>query len=147
MGADSVIYIRTDGNTEIATGHLVRCLSIARALKKELQTAGTTVADSDESPITFLVSDQESKALLSGFFDCKEEFPVRILETARYDDLEEELPELISLVNKCKASKPILLVDSYFVTENYFLSLKDHVTLIYLDDLRSFDYPVDLVIN
>ncbi len=34
MGADSVIYIRTDGNTEIATGHLVRCLSIARALKR-----------------------------------------------------------------------------------------------------------------
>ncbi len=34
MGADSVIYIRADGNTEIATGHLVRCLSVARALKK-----------------------------------------------------------------------------------------------------------------
>ena len=30
MGADSVIYIRADGNTEIATGHLVRCLSVAR---------------------------------------------------------------------------------------------------------------------
>ena len=147
MGADSVIYIRADGNTEIATGHFVRCLSIARALKKELQTAGTIVTDPNESPITFLVSDQESKALLSGFFDCKEEFPVRILETARYDDLEAELPELISLVNKCKASKPVLLVDSYFVTESYFLSLKDHVTLVYLDDLRSFDYPVDLVVN
>ena len=147
MGADSVIYIRADGNTEIATGHFVRCLSIARALKKELQTAGTIVTDPNESPITFLVSDQESKALLSGFFDCKEEFPVRILETARYDDPEAELPELISLVNKCQISKPVLLVDSYFVTESYFLSLKDHVTLVYLDDLRSFDYPVDLVVN
>lgn len=162
MGADSVIYIRADGNTEIATGHLVRCLSIARALKKELQTAGTIVTDPDKSPITFLVSDQKSKALLSGFFDCKEEFPVRILETARYDDLEAELPELISLINKYQTShshapasdavlssldRPVLLVDSYFVTENYFLSLKDHVILVYLDDLRSFDYPVDLVIN
>ncbi len=147
MGADSVIYIRADGNTEIATGHLVRCLSIARALKKELLAVGSIVTDPDESPITFLVSDQESKALLSGFFDCKEEFPVQILETARYDDLERELPELISLVNKCKTSKPVLLVDSYFVTENYFLSLKGHAALVYLDDLRSFDYPVDLVIN
>lgn len=147
MGADSVIYIRADGNTEIATGHLVRCLSIARALKKELQTAGTIVTHSAESLITFLVSDQESKALLNGFFDCKEEFPVQILETARYDDLEAELPELISLINKYKTSKPVLLVDSYFVTEHYFLSLKDHVTLVYLDDLRAFDYPVDLVIN
>ena len=72
MGADSVIYIRADGNTEIATGHLVRCLSIARAFKKELQAAGTTFTDSDGFPITFLVSDQESKALLCGFFDYKE---------------------------------------------------------------------------
>lgn len=143
MGADSVIYIRADGNTEIATGHLVRCLSIARALKKEQQAAGTTFTDSDGFPITFLVSDQESKALLSGFFDCKEEFPVRILETARYDDPERELPELLALIDKCEpshvhtpassgafppvsgtalpsAAKPVLLVDSYFVTERYF---------------------------
>ena len=171
MGADSVIYIRADGNTEIATGHLVRCLSIARALKKELQDTGMIVTGSGSSPITFLVSDQESKALLNGFFDCREEFPVRILETARYDDLEAELPELTSLIiNRCQTShcytpasdgasypvsnapfsslnKPVLLVDSYFVTENYFLSLKTHATLVYLDDLRSFDYPVDLVIN
>ena len=59
MGADSVIYIRADGNTEIATGHLVRCLSVARALKKEQQAAGTTFTDSDGFPITFLVSDQD----------------------------------------------------------------------------------------
>ena len=170
MGADSVIYIRADGNTEIATGHLVRCLSVARALKKEQQAAGTTFTDSDGFPITFLVSDQESKALLCGFFDCKEEFPVRILETARYDDPERELPELLALIDRCEpshvhapassgaflpvsgtalpsAAKPVLLVDSYFVTERYFLSLKNHVTLVYLDDLRAFDYPVDLVIN
>ena len=140
MGADSVIYIRADGNTEIATGHLVRCLSIARALKKEQQAAGTTFTDSDGFPITFLVSDQESKALLCGFFDCKEEFPVHILETARYDDPERELPELLALIDRCEpshvhapassgafppvsgtalpsAAKPVLLVDSYFVTE------------------------------
>lgn len=153
MGADSVIYIRADGNTEIATGHLVRCLSIARALKKEQQAAGTTFTDSDGFPITFLVSDQESKALLSGFFDCKEEFPVRILETARYDDPERELPELLALIDRCEpshvhapassgaflpvsgtalpsAAKPVLLVDSYFVTERYFLSLKDRKSVV-----------------
>lgn len=170
MGTDPIIYIRTDGNAQIATGHLVRCLSIARALKKEQQAVSTTFTDSDGFPITFLVSDQESKALLSGFFDCKEEFPVRILETARYDDPERELPELLALIDRCEpshvhasasngafypvsgtalssAAKPVLLVDSYFVTERYFLSLKNHVALAYLDDLRAFDYPVDLVIN
>ena len=32
MGTDSIIYIRADGNSKIATGHLVRCLSIAQEL-------------------------------------------------------------------------------------------------------------------
>ncbi len=31
MGADRLIYFRTDGNSRIATGHLARCLSIAKA--------------------------------------------------------------------------------------------------------------------
>ena len=34
MESHPLVYIRTDGNETIATGHLMRCLSIARALKK-----------------------------------------------------------------------------------------------------------------
>ena len=152
MGTDPVIYIRTDGNAQIATGHLVRCLSIARALRTRLPVMDVF--------IVFLVSDQESKALLSGFFDSKEEFPVRVLQSAHYDDLEAELPELLSLVDKppvltsdtsgsvkARKSRPVLLVDSYYVTEAYFEALKEQFTIAYLDDLRAFDYPVDLVIN
>ena len=168
MGADSVILIRTDGNDEIATGHLVRCLSIARALRRITtvtkptlaSTAGVDFTSSDNkqenSRIIFLVSDETSKSLLNSFFEYEAEFPVHILETARYNDLEAELPELVELAGNYSfvsdgslnsTSKPILLVDSYFVTEKYFLSLKKYFSLAYLDDLRAFDYPVDLVIN
>lgn len=152
MGTDPVIYIRTDGNAQIATGHLVRCLSIARALRTRLPIM--------DDFIVFLVSDQESKALLSGFFDSKEEFPVRVLQSAHYDDMEAELPELLSLVDqspvltsdtsgsvRARKSRPVLLVDSYYVTEAYFEALKERFMIAYLDDLRAFDYPVDLVIN
>ena len=52
MGTDSVIYIRTDGNSKIATGHFVRCLCIAEAL----ETLGKQVC--------FLVSDTDSADLL-----------------------------------------------------------------------------------
>ena len=168
MGADSVIFIRTDGNDEIATGHLVRCLSIARAVRKITavtkptlaSTAGVDFTSSDNkqenSRIIFLVSDETSKSLLNSFFEYEAEFPIHILETARYNDLEAELPELVELAGNYSfvsdgslnsTSKPILLVDSYFVTEKYFLSLKKYFLLAYLDDLRAFDYPVDLVIN
>ena len=155
MGTDSVIYIRTDGNSKIATGHLVRCLCIAQAL------------ESLKKSVCFLVSDKDSFSLLkdlaeSVFCGYKFSFDVKILETAKYDDLELEIDELSNLL-KSDASlltgqetfqaknpssdKPILFVDSYFVTEAYFTSLKPFAKVAYMDDLRAFDYPVDLVIN
>ena len=155
MGTDSVIYIRTDGNSKIATGHLVRCLCIAQAL------------ESLKKSVCFLVSDKDSFSLLkdlaeSVFCGYKFSFDVKILETAKYDDLELEINELSNLLKSdvslltgqeafqaknFSSDKPILFVDSYFVTESYFSSLKPFAKIAYMDDLRAFDYPVDLVIN
>lgn len=155
MGTDSVIYIRTDGNSKIATGHLVRCLCIAQAL------------ESLKKSVCFLVSDKDSFSLLkdlaeSVFCGYKFSFDVKILETAKYDDLNLEIDELSNLLKSdaslltgqetfqaknSSSGKPILFVDSYFVTESYFSSLKPFAKVAYMDDLRAFDYPVDLVIN
>lgn len=155
MGTDSVIYIRTDGNSKIATGHLVRCLCIAQAL------------ESLKKSVCFLVSDKDSFSLLkdlaeSVFSGYNFSFDVKILETAKYDDLELEIDELSNLLKSdvslltgqeafqaknFSSDKPILFVDSYFVTEAYFTSLKPFAKVAYMDDLRAFDYPVDLVIN
>lgn len=157
MGTDSVIYIRTDGNAKIATGHLVRCLCIAQALEE----LGREVC--------FLVSDDTSFSLLmdlrdSIFHDVSFSFDTKILESAVYDDLELEIDELCGLLGEgtfnfenqslcndaniiSNASKPTILIDSYYVTENYFEALKSVANVAYMDDLRSFDYDVDLVIN
>ena len=138
MGTDSVIYIRTDGNSKIATGHLVRCLCIAQAL------------ESLEKEVCFLVSDTDSFTLLqdlatSIFEGYAFSFDVKILETAQYNDLELELGELKALVSAI--FKPVIFIDSYFVTETYFSSLKEFAHVAYMDDLRIFDYKVDCVIN
>lgn len=162
MGTDSVIYIRTDGNSKIATGHLVRCLCIAQAL----EALGKSVC--------FLVSDDDSFSLLkdlaaSVFCGYTFSFDVKILETACYNNLELELEELVALLTpsdsllnskttllnsqevfQTKNSsflKPIVFVDSYFVTEIYFAHLSKYAKIAYMDDLRSFDYKVDLVVN
>ena len=137
MGTDSIIYIRTDGNSQIATGHLVRCLSIARALRKE-------AADKCPLSICFLLSDEESRRLLENFFEMENEFEWRILSHADYQHPEQELKELLTFGS---ASRPVLLIDSYFVTEKYLTDLHNVFTIVYLDDLRVFDYPVDMVIN
>lgn len=159
MGTDSVIYIRTDGNSNIATGHLVRCLCIAQAL------------ESLGKDVCFLVSDNDSFTLLqdlatSIFEGYTFSFDVKILETAVYNNLELELEELKALLNLENNSfkqlldqrklaqsenssliKPIIFIDSYFVTETYFSSLKEFAHVAYMDDLRAFDYNVDLVVN
>lgn len=139
MGSDSVIYIRTDGNSKIATGHLVRCLCIAQAL----EALGKSVC--------FLVSDDDSFSLLkdlaaSVFCGYTFSFDVKILKNSCYDNLELELEELGSLLNS-PLDKPIIFVDSYFVTEDYFSSLNKFAKVAYMDDLRAFDYKVDLLVN
>ena len=134
MGTDRLVYFRTDGNSHIATGHLVRCLSIADA------------CFSLGMKVCFLVSDQESKALLQSF-DPACRFPVRILETAVYDDLEKELPEVLGMLNEAGQAEQIFFLDSYYVTEHYLSAVRAVAKVAYLDDLQLFDYPVDLLIN
>ncbi|WP_130837366.1 UDP-2,4-diacetamido-2,4,6-trideoxy-beta-L-altropyranose hydrolase [Lachnoclostridium sp. Marseille-P6806] len=119
------IGVRTDGNAEIATGHLRRCLTVADAL-------------TDRAEVVFYVSDEESAALLRQF---SSRFPVYITGTDyrapkenAADYARPELPEL-------------LLVDSYSLTEEWLRFLSGLAPVCYLDDLMLFDYPAALVVN
>lgn len=122
-----MIVIRADANAKIGTGHVMRCLAIAAALK----TLGKEVC--------FIGADAETADFLA-----KRDWQCLVLHSA-YDRLEEELPLLTSLLLEKKAE--VLLVDSYFVTEKYFQTLKKQVKTVYMDDLFSFPYPVDALVN
>ena len=139
MGTHPLIYIRTDANNKIATGHMMRCLSIAKAcLLMGMQ-------------VCFVVSDNESRSLFHSFiednFSQKDRsFPsVCLLQTAVYNDLEQELSELTCMLVTNKVS--LFLVDSYFATPGYLSAITKITKTAYLDDLRSFDPDVDLLIN
>lgn len=133
MSSNHLVFIRTDGNSQIASGHLMRCISIANACRE----LGMKVH--------FLVSDKESIS----FFQEKSfaDFPITCLESAAYDHLEWELPELLSLLADCDHQKTIFLLDSYFVTEKYLESVGKLAKTAYIDDLMLFDYPVDFLVN
>lgn len=138
MGTDSIIFIRTDGNAAIATGHLVRCLCITQTLEHL------------RKKVIFLVSDEESQKLLndlsaSVFSNTFFSYETLRLEGAEYKHLEAELPQLISLLKTYDS--PVLLIDSYEVTPAYLAALSPYAKLAYIDDLQSFDYKVDLIIN
>ncbi len=142
MGNDSIVYIRTDGNDKIATGHLVRCLCLAQCLNEVCNT------------ICFIVSDSISSSLLkdlwnSLFTSSTFPFEINILDSAVFYDLEAEIDELCNLIGEKEylCSLPLLIVDSYYVTPSYFGRLKQAATVVYIDDLKAFDYEVDIVIN
>ncbi len=120
-------YIRADANEKIGTGHVMRCLTIA----EELRIQGENV--------TFIIADDCSRAMIE-----EHDFSVICLNSV-WNHLEMELPILISAIKQEDISK--LLIDSYFVTEKYFKTLRLYAKLFYIDDLNRFLYPVDLLIN
>lgn len=135
MGRNQLVIIRTDANSKIATGHLVRCLSIADACIRS------------GMKVWFLVSDEESENFVI------KEVSVKVLANADYQDLEQEISTLPCVLRDimeqegCSYDNTVFLLDSYFVTPNYLDALKGQIKTAYLDDLQLFDYPVNLVIN
>lgn len=122
-----MIYIRTDGNEIIATGHVMRCLSIAnaaRSLKKQ---------------VTFLTADRQMEPLLR-----QQGFPSICLDTV-WKDLDQETEKMEALIRQ--KNMQTLLIDSYFVTPDYLRRLHQLTHVAYLDDLNAFPYPCSTLIN
>ena len=122
-----MIWIRADANKEIGSGHVMRCLSIAAALKAQGQC------------VCFILADEGAVLLLQ---ERGQDY--QILHTA-YNDMEQELGQLSRLLEEQKPD--LLLVDSYFATEYYFKTVRKYVKTIYVDDVPRFAYPVDGIIN
>ncbi len=151
------IYFRVDGNSIISTGHIMRCLSIARACRKIMNGKGFP------GEIRFLVSDRESEALLrermsgngnptaenksrnfSATRDVEETFEIINLN-CRYDCLDEDIAGYG--IVETLGEKPWIFVDSYFAGPEYFESMRRFFRVAYLDDLREFPCDVELLIN
>ncbi len=122
-----MLYIRVDGNAEIGTGHVMRCLSIARAAKN----AGLDCV--------FITSDWHMKAVLH-----ESGFQIICLESV-WNDLNAEITQIKSLIKKQNVKR--ILLDSYFATPEYMLSLCETAKVTYIDDLDAFRYPCHMLIN
>lgn len=122
-----MIFIRADANETIATGHIMRCMSIARAIQNMGQD------------VKFLVADNNGKSLVA-----EKEFSYIVLKS-KWNDLDGEILSIKELIQKEKPEW--LLIDSYYVTENYFNELRSLVKIAYIDDLNMFPYNCDMLIN
>lgn len=118
-----MVFIRTDANKKIATGHLMRCINIAF----EIEKLGETVV--------FLFQDDESVEILNNRFDYK------LLNQERKVEIKELSMILANEVN------PKLLLDSYLFDAKYMQSFAHLAKLITFDDMFAEKFPVDILIN
>lgn len=121
------IYIRVDGNEIIATGHVMRCLSIAGALR------------SIGMEVVFVVADARPKEMIE-----QRGFKMDVLGTV-WNDLDREIEIFCEYLIQNQVS--ILLLDTYFVTNKYLEAISKHTQVVYIDDLLKFDYTVDTIIH
>ena len=122
-----MIAIRVDGNSEIATGHIMRCLAVANGLK------------ASGMKCIFIVADDNSESLLSS-----SGFKIINLHSV-WNDLDGEISKITAVIEEHKIDR--LIVDTYYVTEKYLSALEEVCRVIYIDDLNAFRYPVSVLIN
>lgn len=124
---DKQIYIRVDGNEIIATGHVMRCLSVAEQIRRL------------GAEVIFVAADSRPCSLIRD-----RGFSVDVLDTV-WDDLDKETEKICAYVRTYGVK--VLLLDTYFVTKEYLQKLSQYTKIIYIDDLNRFVYPVDTLIN
>jgi UDP-2,4-diacetamido-2,4,6-trideoxy-beta-L-altropyranose hydrolase len=121
-----MIFVRADGNKEIGTGHLMRCISIMEQA-------------TDKKQIMFLVADEDGKQIVnSKGFSCK------VLNT-NYRDMESELLILSKLIKQSDVS--MILVDSYQITPFYLEELSKIGKVTLMEDVLDETFNVNKIIN
>lgn len=164
-----MVFIRADGNEHIATGHIMRCLAIAKAIKKLGQDVTFIVAEL--FPIDIIENngfsviclqrdaDNYSKESTQNICNLKNIYEDKRIQSKcnkdifvkgesniyDYNNLNNEI-NLMKIIIK-KENITVLIVDSYFVTEKYLYELKCLTKVVYIDDLGEMIYPCHVLIN
>lgn len=122
-----VIGIRVDVNETVATGHIMRCMTIAEQIKKL------------GGQVLFITVDEQAEDLLA------HAGMEHVCLQTRWNHMEEEMPVLREILKLAEIKT--LLVDSYQATPAYFEELHPFVKLAYIDDCFEHVFPVDALIN
>ena len=122
-----MIFFRADGNAKIGSGHIMRCLSIADALKRKYKDSLFVLADKAFQPLI------EERGYGTYILDSD------------YRDMNNELCNMKKAI--ALYHPEMIIADSYYVTNNYLQELKEISHLVYIDDLAAFAYPVDVLVN
>ena len=122
-----MIFFRADSNKQIASGHIMRCLSIAQAF-----------LDAGED-VEFLVADENPIPMLE-----RVGVKYTILHTT-WNNLMEEIVIVKGILQKEK--NPLLFIDTYQVTRQYTEALLPYACICYLGSKQEYLGPIQVLIN
>lgn len=121
------LCVRTDGNGQIGTGHIARCLSIALAARN--MGAEIIFAGADEATAEILSSRGEKCLILDSV----------------WNDLESNMEREFSLISD--VCPDAILCDSYFATRAYLNGLQSIAPTTYVDDFIEEPRQVSRIIH
>ncbi|WMJ24047.1 UDP-2,4-diacetamido-2,4,6-trideoxy-beta-L-altropyranose hydrolase [Paludicola sp. MB14-C6] len=122
-----MIAFRVDANKQIGLGHIMRCISVAKELVKR------------NVEVLFITADYHPTDIIK-----KANFQHIVLDSD-YKHLENEVELLLPILTNKQVN--CLIVDSYFISNKYFETLKNNVLTAYIDDLAETRFSVDILIN
>lgn len=127
-----MIIFRADGNPDIGLGHIMRCISIA--------DAGQALGED----CLFIMAGNYFEDIIK-----EHGYGVIVLNTD-YRNMLSELDRMSELIRIYRPSA--LFLDSYQVSSSYMHALWEHCKsvncrLVYIDDVLSFAYPCDLLLD
>ncbi len=118
-----MIGIRTDGNSKIGTGHIMRSLSIANAIRGLGQE------------VMFITVDD---------YPQLSHFPCQKIK-GEYDNLALEIPKIAEVLKKHNVQA--LLLDTYFANDDYYAFVNDYTTTVAMFDFGAVPKYAHKIIN
>lgn len=122
-----MIFFRADSNSQIASGHVMRCISIASFFRER------------GKDVMFLIADENPIKLLEPYG-----IPYKVLHTD-WNDLSTEVSAVQDILSAHPSS--LLLVDTYRITEDYVNALTDYATICYLGSKPDYLGRLNAIIN
>lgn len=122
-----MVFFRADSNNQIASGHIMRCISIAQAFKDMGQK------------VVFLVADDNPVEMLER---AKMEY---LILNSVWNQLTDEIETMKSIL--LKEEKPFLIVDTYQVSQYYVDELSSYANICYLGSKKEYLGKLKALIN
>lgn len=133
--------IRADGNAKTGAGHLMRCLTIGEELTALGQKEELLFVCADAQSAELVRQHRKNAAVLgTDYRDMESELPI----------WEKNLPVWMEGQEKptgARGGRPVILVDSYYVTGRYLEGLRRFGFVALMDDMGQKSWPADAVIN